>query len=32
VTLRLYPGLGHTINGDEIAHARALLRTVLPPG
>lgn len=31
VTMRLYPGMGHTINADEIKQARALLRTVLPP-
>lgn len=30
VTMRFYPGLGHTINTDEIEHARALLRAVLP--
>jgi predicted esterase len=29
VTMRLYPGLGHTINGDEITHARALLESAL---
>jgi predicted esterase len=29
VTLRLYPGLGHTINADEITHARVLLQGVL---
>jgi predicted esterase len=27
VTLRLYPGMGHTINADEIIHARALLQS-----
>lgn len=32
VTMRLYPGMGHTINADEIEQARALLRTALPPG
>jgi predicted esterase len=32
VTLRLYPGMGHTINADEIVQARALLRAALPPG
>ncbi len=31
VTLRFYPGLGHTINADEIEHARALLQNVLSP-
>jgi predicted esterase len=25
VTLRLYPGLGHTVNADELAHVRRLL-------
>lgn len=25
VTLRLYPGLGHTVNGDEIERVRELL-------
>ncbi len=25
VTLRIYPGMGHTINDDEIAHAQRLL-------
>lgn len=32
VTMHLYPGMGHTINADEIEQARALLRTALPPG
>ncbi len=32
VTMRLYPGMAHTINMDEIEHARTLLRAVLPPG
>ena len=31
VTLRLYPGMGHTINADEITQARGLLREVLAP-
>jgi predicted esterase len=31
VTLRLYPGMGHTINADEIEQARALLSAVLSP-
>lgn len=31
VTMRLYLGMGHTINADEIEQARALLRAVLPP-
>lgn len=26
VTLRLYPGMGHTVNEDELAHARAMLK------
>lgn len=30
VALRLYPGMGHTINADEIAQARTLLRAALP--
>ncbi len=25
VTLRLYPGMGHTVNDDEIAHVQAIL-------
>lgn len=32
VTMRLYPGMGHTINADEIEQARALLHMALPPG
>ena len=28
LTERIYPGLGHTINEDEIAHARAILEAV----
>jgi predicted esterase len=31
VTMRLYPGMGHTINVNEIEHARALLQNVLNP-
>lgn len=31
ITMRLYPGMGHTINADEIEQARALLRSVLSP-
>jgi len=31
VTMRLYPGLGHTIDADEITHARSLLQNVLSP-
>lgn len=29
VTLRLYPGMGHTVNDDEIAHVQAMLDGVL---
>jgi len=29
VTLRLYPGMGHQINEDEIVHARAVMDRVL---
>jgi len=29
VTKRIYPGMGHTVSADEIAHARVLLDTVL---
>ncbi len=28
VTERIYPGMGHTINHDEIAHMRRLLERV----
>ena len=28
VTTRIYPGMGHLVNDDEIAHAKAILRTV----
>ena len=31
VDMRLYPGMGHTINGDEIAAVRQLMRRVLGP-
>jgi predicted esterase len=31
VTMRLYPGMGHTVNRDELTHARELLRAALPP-
>lgn len=31
VTMRLYPSMGHTINADEITHARALLAAALSP-
>ena len=30
VTLRLYPGMGHTVNEDEIATVQAMLSAVLP--
>jgi predicted esterase len=30
VTTRIYPGMGHLVNDDEIAHARALLDTLRP--
>ena len=29
VTERIYPGLGHTINEDEISHALAVLNTIM---
>jgi predicted esterase len=29
VTERLYPGMGHTVNQDEIDAVKALLRSVL---
>jgi phospholipase/carboxylesterase len=29
VTTKIYPGMGHLINEDEIAHARALLDSVI---
>lgn len=28
VTMRLYAGMGHTVNADELAHARAILAAV----
>jgi phospholipase/carboxylesterase len=31
VTERIYPGMGHTINDDEIAHVRRMLRDPLSP-
>jgi predicted esterase len=31
VTLRLYPAMGHTVNEDEILHARAILDRAAPP-
>jgi predicted esterase len=35
VTTRIYPGMGHTVNDDEIAHVRAIVDRVTggePPG
>jgi predicted esterase len=31
VTERIYPGMGHTVNADEIAHVIALLEGLHPP-
>ena len=31
VTERIYPGMGHTINDDEIAHIRAMLSKITVP-
>jgi len=28
VTMRLYPGMGHTVSGDEIGHLRALVESI----
>ena len=28
VTTRIYPGMGHTVSDDEIAHARVILDDV----
>jgi phospholipase/carboxylesterase len=30
VTLRIYPGMGHTVNEDEIEHVRRLMHAVAP--
>jgi predicted esterase len=30
VTVRLYPGLGHQVNEDELEHVRGLMRALLP--
>ncbi len=30
VTERIYPGMGHTINEDEVAHVRRLLSALVP--
>jgi predicted esterase len=32
VTLRLYRGLGHTVNADELEHVRAMLGRLAPAG
>ena|SRR2546423_7447978 len=32
VTLRLFPGLGHEVNEDELNHVRGLMRALLPEG
>lgn len=32
VTTQIYPGMGHTINADEIKHTIALVDQVQPPG
>ena len=29
VETRIYPGMGHTVNDDEIRHVRALVEAVL---
>jgi predicted esterase len=29
VTLRLYPGMGHTVNEDEIAFVRGMLAALI---
>jgi predicted esterase len=29
VTMRLYPGMGHLVNDDEIAHARRVMDQAL---
>jgi predicted esterase len=31
VTERIYPGMGHLVNEDEIAFTRALMNDILPP-
>jgi predicted esterase len=31
-TVRLYPGLGHQVNQDELGHVRGLMRALLPAG
>jgi phospholipase/carboxylesterase len=32
VTLRLYRGLGHEVNADELEHVRGILTALLPEG
>jgi predicted esterase len=32
VTVRLYPGLGHQVNSDELDHVQGLMRSLLPEG
>jgi predicted esterase len=32
VTERIYPGMGHTVNPDEIAFTRSLMDAVRPIG
>lgn len=29
VTRKIYPGMGHLVNDDEIAHARALMNSLI---
>jgi predicted esterase len=29
VTMRLYPGMGHTVNDDEVAHVKAMMSSVV---
>jgi Predicted esterase len=31
VTMKLYPGMGHLVNDDEIAHVRRIMESVLEP-
>jgi predicted esterase len=31
VTLRIYPGMGHLVNDDELAFARRLLDSIATP-
>jgi predicted esterase len=32
VTERIYPGLGHTVNRDELAHVRRMMDALAAPG